>query len=941
MRRILSVIFTLIYLCATLHAEELFFRNISWTGSHASSTVRAIYRDKVGFCWLGADRQLLRFDGSHLEDFPIPSEEDGVFYITSIGEVEGRFVIAGATNGLWRIPDNNGRLSFNRIFTNEIHSVNCISVIDRVSVAVGSSSGLHIYQYPSDKLKSVHFDRQRMSPANQVLAMVKEGGVLFTVTGSGIFMVDLRTLKYRTLLSDPSMTDATSVAYCDGRLFVGSLTSGLRVYDATTGKIVGSVGVGCNVVTSLSKPDKGPLFVGTDGNGVSMVDCGTLEVEERLVKKTPRGGILTSNQVYSVLACRHGGLWVGYYQGAADYSLHLTDNFKVFEIPGLLDTHGLTIRTINFSDRGLMLGTRTGLYYISSDCKTMRHIGFPRLRSDMVLAIHQSSGLYYIGTYGGGCMVYDPAADTLGNLPVVGGDNVFGKGHIFSIDSDGDGTIWFGSSEGLIAYKNGKILHRYNESNSKLPDNNVYEIFFDSSGKGWVGTNRGMAIIDPATKNLRTDLFPAGFIHTRSIRYVYEDLGGALYFVPERGAMTVSNLDMTEFHDVDPVLFNNAEIRSVIEDNDRQMWVTTNNGIFRWDKDLVSKRFGFADGIVNPAFISGNLVKAPDGGIWLGNPDGLLSFNPARIEEPADNSPIAVTGVSVDDRFIDEMYFRPDKDGHYRLELDSKPHILKIDFSDFLYTRPETTNYEYSTDGVTWKKSSSEMSFILYNLDRGRNMVMIRNTQNKGNGIKLEVNVPYPVWYWVVWGIASLSVVGIVVLIVVRRRIREDDEAPVSESLAEPVVEEENNKSLPGPEAGTEINEAETVKESQDKKKYGTRKFSEADRNDIESRLRRIMDDRKPYLDPNLGVADLGEMLDVSSHRLSQYFSQCLNQSFYDFVNGYRVAEFKRLVADEKTRSFTLTALSAKAGFSSRSTFFRYFKKLEGITPAEYIQNLG
>lgn len=932
MRRIISLIITLVFLGATLHAEELLLRNISWTGHHASSTVRALYRDSSGFCWLGADRQLLRFDGSHLVDFPLPSDYEGTFYITSIGEVSGRFMVAGTTVGLWRVPDREGHPVFSRIFPKEIRAVNCINVTDSVTMAIGSSEGLHIYEYPSEKLKSVYFDSQRHSAANNVRAAVREHGVLFTVTGTGIFIVDLRTLKHKRLVADSSMADATSVAYCDGRLFVGSLTSGLRVFDATDGRVLGSVDVGCNVVTSLSKRKNGPLFVGTDGNGVIAIDCSDLSVREHLEKRTPKGGLLTSNQVYAVMACSHGELWVGYYQGAADYSLHLNDNFRVYDIPGVLDTHGLTIRTISLSEKGFMLGTRTGFYYISPDRKTVRHVGVPRLRSDMVLAIHQAGGLYYIGTYGGGCMVYDPLTDTLGELP-ADGENVLGKGHIFSIASDRNGTLWFGTSEGLIAYRDGKIAGHYTESGSRLPDNNVYEIFFDSTGKGWVGTGRGMAVIDPAGGSLRTDLFPEGFINSRSIRYVYEGTGGRLYFVPEKGPLTVSNLDMTDFQDVDPELFNNAEIRSVIEDNDGQMWVTTNNSIFRWDKDKVSKRFGFADGILNPAFISGNPVKDSDGMIWVGNPDGLLSFNPARIEEPADNSPIAITGITCDDRFSDEMYFRTGKDGHYHIDLDSKPHILKVDFSDFLYSKPETTNYEYSTDGVTWKKSSSEMSFILYNLDWGRNVVMLRNTQNKGNEIKLEINVPYPVWYWVVLVSVSAIVVVVVALVVMRRR-------------RERMAEEEDDVWTPSyegqdPGAGDENVSKPEAAENQDRKKYSSHRLSETDRQDIRERLDKVIEERKPYLDQNLTIGDLSELIDISSHRLSQYFSQCLNQNFYDFINRYRVEEFKRLVQDEKTRSFTLSALSTKAGFTSRSTFFRYFKKFEGITPAEYIQRLG
>jgi AraC-like DNA-binding protein len=65
-----------------------------------------------------------------------------------------------------------------------------------------------------------------------------------------------------------------------------------------------------------------------------------------------------------------------------------------------------------------------------------------------------------------------------------------------------------------------------------------------------------------------------------------------------------------------------------------------------------------------------------------------------------------------------------------------------------------------------------------------------------------------------------------------------------------------------------------------------------------------------------------------------------MNMSFYDYINRYRVDEFKSVVAIHGVDSLTLSALAEKAGFSSRATFFRHFKEIEGITPGEYIKDL-
>lgn len=104
------------------------------------------------------------------------------------------------------------------------------------------------------------------------------------------------------------------------------------------------------------------------------------------------------------------------------------------------------------------------------------------------------------------------------------------------------------------------------------------------------------------------------------------------------------------------------------------------------------------------------------------------------------------------------------------------------------------------------------------------------------------------------------------------------------------------------------------------------------------SRLDRLMKENRPYTNPDLKIADLAVTLGVSQHSLSFLFNQYLDKSYYDYVNEYRVKEFKVLIDAGDNERYTLTAMSEMCGFSSRASFFRHFKKLTGITPNEYIK---
>jgi len=96
------------------------------------------------------------------------------------------------------------------------------------------------------------------------------------------------------------------------------------------------------------------------------------------------------------------------------------------------------------------------------------------------------------------------------------------------------------------------------------------------------------------------------------------------------------------------------------------------------------------------------------------------------------------------------------------------------------------------------------------------------------------------------------------------------------------------------------------------------------------------METERAYQDGELTLADLADRLETTPHKLSELLNSQLEQSFYDFVNAYRVREVQRRITDEKYRNLTVLALAMDAGFASKSTFNHVFKKHTGQTPSAY-----
>jgi len=101
-------------------------------------------------------------------------------------------------------------------------------------------------------------------------------------------------------------------------------------------------------------------------------------------------------------------------------------------------------------------------------------------------------------------------------------------------------------------------------------------------------------------------------------------------------------------------------------------------------------------------------------------------------------------------------------------------------------------------------------------------------------------------------------------------------------------------------------------------------------------RLVGLMETEPLYRRGDLTLQDLAEALGVSPHNLTEILSTQLNQSFYDFVNGYRVRDVQRRLTDPEFAHWTVLAVGLEAGFKAKSSFNAAFKRTAGMTPSQY-----
>lgn len=104
----------------------------------------------------------------------------------------------------------------------------------------------------------------------------------------------------------------------------------------------------------------------------------------------------------------------------------------------------------------------------------------------------------------------------------------------------------------------------------------------------------------------------------------------------------------------------------------------------------------------------------------------------------------------------------------------------------------------------------------------------------------------------------------------------------------------------------------------------------------IEHRLRTTMRDAEPWRSAELTLGDLAQLVGTTTHKLSEVLNTRVQQSFHDYVNGFRVHEVQRQLARPESASRTLLAIAQDAGFASKSTFNSVFRRVAGMTPSQW-----
>lgn len=338
-----------------------------------------------------------------------------------------------------------------------------------------------------------------------------------------------------------------------GNMWAGAYLTGVLVspksmfgFEYNTFSNRGIIGENTACITAIYEhPAADCLWVGSDGGGL-------FKVKDKLpeVNYNERNTGLPINSVMAITMDKREKLWIGTYQdGLFTYSRN--GGWKPFaEKDKLLSSRIKALAYDAETDR-LYVGTAGGGLAIVDAASGAVLKVIREAMNQWVSALHiDHSGIVWVGTYNGP-MLYDPKTETLTAYRL---GTAVKDLRIYAVSEGGDGTIWFGTGNGLVGINRitGDVQVLTEEDG--LCSNSIKTIQC-SNGSVWVSTGNGLFRYYTATRSIDNfyaeDGLQGNEFHTGAS---FKDDEGRLYFGGGNGVTSfIPHLVDRDWHEVPPL----------------------------------------------------------------------------------------------------------------------------------------------------------------------------------------------------------------------------------------------------------------------------------------------------------------------------------------------------------------------------------------------------
>lgn len=277
--------------------------------------------------------------------------------------------------------------------------------------------------------------------------------------------------------------------------------------------------------------------------------------------------------------------------------------------------------------------------------------------------------------------------------------NGLSNNNVYDLIQDRFGFLWFATDDGLNRFDGYefKIFRNDPADDNSISGNSIWTIIEDSKGNIWIGTKNGwINCYDPVKGKFRKWKLKSDITEENAITVIFEDSKQNFWFGTYRSGLYKLNPISEKIsgwaHNVEDYnSLSNNYVSSIVEDREGKIWVSTYNGLNKFDPGSPEKGFTrFYNIPGNPESLSSNILwfltssKTDSGLIWVGTADGLTmcrtaasTFHQIKIPNPRNIQFGSSSSSVIEERINDKKI----------LWIDSYAGLVRLNISDNEYAR--------------------------------------------------------------------------------------------------------------------------------------------------------------------------------------------------------------------------------------------------------------
>jgi len=747
------------------------------------NSVDNVMQDSHGYLWIGSSSGLARYDGYSFEVYNTQDYKNGL-------PSNRIFCTFETSNGDILVGTNLGLVKYNRNTNKfELLSYSCTPEICEDiyhQIWVATFDGVDVRDVNTLKIKkSLFCETDHNVTIFNGLKSDSKGRVWTITANNGLYVFDSKTYKLQKhidskIISNIEHLKSTSLVFDKlGFMWLKTTGNGLFCVDTISFKAQQFLSSNSNK-SSIGSNNVTNIYVDTNNDVWVCCLYGYLNKYNRQKNNFERFSPQVENARFikaSSLACinqdKLGNYWIGTV-GKGMYCLsEMYNNFQTFiSTPNFSDTY-LIGQVTSFAelDNGIIALACDGngiKLYNPTDNRISEFVNNKQLRSKNVHKIITHNGYLWGATWGGGIFKIDLKTNQVTNFTYNVNDS---KGLNFNnveglyagdtaliIGTHGDGLAFYN-------YKKNTFIHKNNTKSTVFDrsiNNWINDITKDSRGNVWLSTCYGLCrLVGGKITHYGTTKYNNS-INSFDVLSVLEDSRKQLW------VLTSGGIDLYDYkHNCFNRLRNKYSLpsntRSLLEDNDGNMWITTADNLIRIKISNNSEQiFDKNDGIVNGEFRVNSSFKASDGTLYFGSSDGFMKCMPSKIKNDLAIPQLCFRNLYVNyiKQTTETGYLSKMLESTDTLQYSYTDDVISIEVSAILLGRLNKINYAYSfsNDDNKWLNLGKNRIISFTTLKPGTHILKVKATVEYGKSIQKNLIIIVRPKWWMTWWFKSIII---------------------------------------------------------------------------------------------------------------------------------------------------------------------------------------